>query len=165
MVVNVTGQQNVPTIRVNAKYENVINKNGGVYANGAWHNVTQYASGGFPRGSQLFWAREAGPELVGTLGGHTAVMNNDQIVASVSDGVARAIASIKFHMTGMPTIQSVQPDEKADEDLMYRAIVRALSDSELGGDIELDGEKLYRAMVKRNRQNTRATGVNALATA
>lgn len=164
-VVNVTGQQNVPTIRVNAKYENVINKNGGVYANGAWHNVTQYASGGFPRGSQLFWAREAGPELVGTLGGHTAVMNNDQIVASVSDGVARAIASIKFHMTGMPTIQSVQPDEKADEDLMYRAIVRALSDSELGGDIELDGEKLYRAMVKRNRQNTRATGVNALATA
>lgn len=163
--INVVGQENTPTIRVNAHVENVLNAGGGVYANGAWHNVTQYASGGLPRGSQLFWAREAGPELVGTLGGHTAVMNNDQIVASVSDGVARAIASIKFHMTGMPTIQSVQPDEKADEDLMYRAIVRALSDSELGGDIELDGEKLYRAMVKRNRQNTRATGVNALATA
>lgn len=39
---------------------------------------------------QLFIAREAGPELVGTLGGHTAVMNNDQIVASVSNGVAMA---------------------------------------------------------------------------
>ena len=44
--------------------------------------------------SQLFIARERGPELVGTLGGHTAVMNNDQIVASVSDGVARAVSSV-----------------------------------------------------------------------
>lgn len=138
---------------------------GGVFSGGQWHNIQQFASGGLARGSQLFWAREAGPELVGTLGGHTAVMNNDQIVASVSDGVARAIASIKFHMTGMPMIQPVRDDERADEEMMYRAIVRALSDSDLGGDIELDGEKLYRAVVRRNRQNTRATGVNALATA
>ena len=39
----------------------------------------------------MFIAREAGPELVGTLGGHTAVMNNDQIVASVSAGVYQAV--------------------------------------------------------------------------
>lgn len=39
-------------------------------------------------------AREAGTELVGNIGGHTAVVNNDQIVASVSDGVARAVASV-----------------------------------------------------------------------
>ena len=32
-----------------------------------------------------------------------------------------------------------------------------------GGDIELDGNTLYRAMVNRNRQNTRLTGVNAMA--
>ena len=41
----------------------------------------------------MFIAREAGPELVGTIGGHTSVMNNDQIVASVSDGVYRAVKS------------------------------------------------------------------------
>lgn len=51
------------------------------------------AAGGarFNRG-QLFVAREAGPELVaGIGGGRTAVMNNNQIVESVSDGVYRAM--------------------------------------------------------------------------
>jgi len=47
--------------------------------------------GGFTTG-QLFVAREAGPELVaGIGGGKTAVMNNDQIVQSVSDGVYKAV--------------------------------------------------------------------------
>lgn len=52
----------------------------------------QYAAGGFPDAGQMFVAREAGPELVGTIGGRTAVANNDQIVASVSQGVADANA-------------------------------------------------------------------------
>jgi len=50
------------------------------------------ASGGFVEQGQLFIAREAGPELVGSMGGHTAVANNDQIVAGISNGVARANA-------------------------------------------------------------------------
>lgn len=68
--------------------------NGGIYTGGMWHNITKYALGteNAPAG-QLFVAREAGPELVGTIGGHTAVVNNDQIVASVSDGVYRAVRS------------------------------------------------------------------------
>lgn len=63
---------------------------GGLYKNGKWSPIQQYAAGGSPNAGQVFVAREAGPELVGRLGGHTAVMNNDQIVASVSDGVRRA---------------------------------------------------------------------------
>jgi hypothetical protein len=39
---------------------------------------------------QLFIAREAGPELVGNIGNHTAVANNDQIVAGIASGVASA---------------------------------------------------------------------------
>ncbi len=68
--------------------------NGGIYTGGMWHNIAKYALGteNAPAG-QLFVAREAGPELVGTIGGHTAVVNNDQIVASVSDGVYRAVRS------------------------------------------------------------------------
>lgn len=47
--------------------------------------------GGFSTG-QLFVAREAGPELVANLGGgKSSVMNNDQIVDSVSSGVYRAV--------------------------------------------------------------------------
>lgn len=67
---------------------------GGVFSGGRWHDIKRYAAGGVPDMGQMFVAREAGPELVGTLGGHTAVMNNDQIVASVSDGVARAVAAV-----------------------------------------------------------------------
>ena len=34
------------------------------------------ASGGFPSMGQMFIAREAGPELVGTIGSRSAVVNN-----------------------------------------------------------------------------------------
>lgn len=69
------------------------NADGGVYANGTWKPVQQYAMGGVPDMGQMFIARESGPELVGSIGGHTAVMNNDQIVASVSNGVYQAVKS------------------------------------------------------------------------
>lgn len=49
--------------------------------------VSTYESGGLPDFGQLFLARESGPELVGTIGGRNAVVNNDQIVESVSKGV------------------------------------------------------------------------------
>ena len=38
-------------------------------------------------------AREAGPELVGKIGKHTAVMNNNQIVDSVKAGVYEAVSA------------------------------------------------------------------------
>lgn len=68
---------------------------GGIFENGSWHNITKYASGGTPNMGQLFYAREKGPELVGTLKGRgTAVVNNDQIVASVSQGVSDAVYNV-----------------------------------------------------------------------
>lgn len=52
-----------------------------------------FASGGFPEGD-LFMAREGGmPEMVGRIGNRTAVANNDQIVAAISDGVFSAVVS------------------------------------------------------------------------
>ncbi len=38
-------------------------------------------------------AREAGPELVGTVGGRTAVANNDQIVEGIRQGVYEAVTA------------------------------------------------------------------------
>lgn len=67
---------------------------GGVFSGGRWHDIKRYAAGGVPDMGQMFVAREAGPELVGTLGGHTAVMNNDQIVSSVANGVAQATEAV-----------------------------------------------------------------------
>lgn len=66
---------------------------GGVYKNGGWQPITAAAGGGAFNTGQMFIAREAGPELVGTIGGRSAVMNNNQIVSSVAAGVASANAT------------------------------------------------------------------------
>ena len=50
-----------------------------------------YANGGFPESGQMFIARESGPEMVGTMGGRTAVANNDQIVQGIAGGVSSAM--------------------------------------------------------------------------
>jgi len=65
---------------------------GGILVNGKWQPINYYASGTLsaPVG-QMFVARENGPELVGNIGNHTAVMNNDQIVSSVAYGVESAV--------------------------------------------------------------------------
>lgn len=94
-----------------------------------------YAKGGFPDMGQLFIAREAGAELVGNIGGRTAVMNNDQIVESVSAGVYQAV------------------------------IAALGSGGDEGGDtqiiINLDGEKIYenQQKVARNRGYNLGMGV------
>lgn len=53
-----------------------------------------YATGGFPETGQMFIANEKGPELVGNIGSSTAVVNNNQIVESVAQGVASAVSSV-----------------------------------------------------------------------
>lgn len=52
--------------------------------------IPYFAQGGFVDEGQLFIAREAGAEMVGTIGNRTAVANNDQIVEGISAGVANA---------------------------------------------------------------------------
>lgn len=54
-------------------------------------SVDWYANGGFPDAGQLFIANESGPEIVGSIGGKTAVANNDQIVEAIAQGVFRAV--------------------------------------------------------------------------
>jgi len=90
--------------------------------------IPQFASGGFPNSGQMFIARENGiPEMVGNIGGHTAVANNDQIVQAVAQGVSSAV---------YPAV--------------YKAILDASSQTGggTGGDIvvTLNGEELLRAV-------------------
>ena len=54
-------------------------------------SIKPKAEGGFLNEGELFVAREAGPEMVGTINGRTAVANNDQIVEAISVGVAKAM--------------------------------------------------------------------------
>ena len=65
-----------------------------------------FASGGYPDEGQLFIAREAGPEMVGTIGGRTAVANNDQIVEGIRQGVFEAVsAAMANNGTSEPVVK------------------------------------------------------------
>lgn len=91
-----------------------------------------FAMGGFPSTGQMFIAREAGPELVGTIGGHTAVANNNDIVAAVSQGVASAVASVM----GGSGSQNIA--------------------------VNVDGRNLFNIMVNQNNAYVRQTGTSPL---
>ena len=52
----------------------------------------------------MFIANERGPELVGSIGGHTAVANNDQIVEAVSIGVYNAMMDAMNSQNGRQDI-------------------------------------------------------------
>ena len=81
-------------------------------------NVSWYASGGFPTEGELFVAREAGPEMVGSIGGKTAVANNDQIVDSVSRGVYQAVVAAMGSSRGDQVVEA-----KVNDKVLFEVIV------------------------------------------
>ena len=54
--------------------------------------ISMYANGGMVNQGQLFVAGEMGPELIGTMGGQTAVANQNQIIEGIKQGVMEAMA-------------------------------------------------------------------------
>ena len=98
-------------------------------------SVPEYAMGGFPEQGQMFIAREAGAEMVGSIGRRTAVANNDQIVAGIAGGVAEA---------------------NAEQNALLReqnALLSALLEKESG--VYLDGKNLTRSVEKYQRERGR----------
>ena len=77
-----------------------------------------YANGGFPAEGQMFVAREAGPELVGTIGSRSAVANNDQIVESVSKGVYRAVVQAMGQSNGSQVVEA-----KVNDKVLFEVVV------------------------------------------
>lgn len=80
-------------------------------------NIEMFANGGFPRSGELFIAREAGPELVGSIGGKTAVGGNDQIERAIFNAVLTAMSQAMANSSSQPI--------------------------ELNQKIELDGDVIY----------------------
>lgn len=97
------------------------NAGGGIYRNGRWHPITAAAGGGTFTTGQMFVAREAGPELVGTIGGNTAVMNNNQIVSSVAAGVYEAVVSA-MAQAGSGQAPTIEVTVQADTETLYRQV-------------------------------------------
>lgn len=93
------------------------------YANG-------FASGGFPDTGELFVAREAGPELVGTIGGKTAVANNDDIVAGIASANTGVINAI-YGMANMivKAVESIDTDVVLDGESMADKLYRPMQNA------------------------------------
>lgn len=66
--------------------------NGGIYSNGSWKNIQQYANGGAPSHGTLFWAGEAGAEVVAHANGKTEVLNQSQIASAIYSAVYSAMS-------------------------------------------------------------------------
>lgn len=98
-------------------------------------SIPRLANGGVVNEGQAFIARERGPELVGNVGSKTAVMNNDQIVESVSNGVYRA----------MKEAMSENTEEGQTEINVY-----------------VGGELAYRDFVKRHNAEVNVKGYSPL---
>jgi hypothetical protein len=94
-----------------------------------------YANGGFPTTGQMFIAREAGAEMVGSIGHRTAVANNDQIVNGIANGVAEA----NYEQNALLREQN--------------SLLRAILEKDSG--VYLDGRTLTNSVEKYQRERGR----------
>ena len=86
-------------------------------------SIPRLAEGGFVEQGQMFIAREAGPELVGSIGNKTAVANNDQIVSGIEAGVYRAVvaANASNRTGGTQTIRIIN---EIDGDVVGEKVIQ-----------------------------------------
>lgn len=85
----------------------------------------KFAEGGFPEKGQLFVANEAGPELVGKMGGRTTVANNQQITDGIRQAAYEGMRDAMANNGGNNNITISLDGGKMDNN----AIVRALAPS------------------------------------
>lgn len=85
-----------PKIKGNAQITVVQRALGGIFSNGVWKNIKQYASGGIPTHGTLFNAGERGPEIVGHIGNRTEVLNQSQLASVMYEAVSRALTNSDF---------------------------------------------------------------------
>lgn len=98
-------------------------------------SIPRLAEGGFPAEGQMFIAREAGPEMVGSIGRRTAVANNDQIISGIAGGVATA---------------------NEEQNVLLReqnSLLRAILEKDSG--VYLDGKNLTNSVEKYQRERGR----------
>ena len=100
--------------------------------------IPMLANGGFVDQGQLFIAREAGAEMVGSIGRRTAVANNDQIVDGITYGVREANDDV------VTAIYAVA-----------QQIIAEMRNQDNGGG---GGYDFDRAVYEANRRNARVYG-------
>lgn len=110
---------------VNDTLTDIFNPFGGVIK--LAKNKFGFADGGFPDDGQLFLAGESGPEFVGSVGGHTAVANNDQIVEGIREGVESAMAKQNELLRQQNELLKALLEKESTSEISVSSISQAIS--------------------------------------
>ena len=141
---------------------------GGIFANGAWGNIPSYANGTTNAHGSLFLAGEAGPEIVGHVGGRTEVLNKSQIAAAMYQAVRSAMSNLTLDANfygdrygngedDYETMYQAMYDAftaatagSADRDREKVALLRQISDKDYNLEISTSG--INKAQMRTNRR-------------
>jgi hypothetical protein len=119
-------------------FNSIASAAGGIFQGGKHYSIPQYASGtsSVSHGT-LFWAGEAGPEIVGHAGGRTEVLNKSQLAAAMYQAVNSAMQGVTLDANFYGGSESAEDNY----DTMYQAMYDAFS-AAMAGSAERDREKV-----------------------
>ena len=125
--------------------------NGGMVSEGGrarwWNSIPKYAGGTSRAHGTLFAAGEAGPEIVGHIGGRTEVLNQSQLAqtmrGAVTGGMIAALRGIEFRLPAMATGSVVPYDVSAQI---------AKSSAELRSTLDANNEDLIQTIISVSGQ-------------
>lgn len=143
---------------------------GGIFSNGAWSNIPQYAGGTANAHGSLFLAGEAGPEIVGHVGGRTEVLNKSQLASAMFSAVQAAMAPAAANFAAAASnmsAASVGVDLETLAEMVRQGVEQAMSRSndydrqkvellrsinEKDSTVEVSTSSINRAQTRMNRR-------------
>lgn len=122
---------------------------GGIFQNGSWQSIPQYAGGGFPHGS-MFIAGENGAEVVGHIGGRTEVLNASQLAAVMYSSIVAGMSRTSGFEAAVGDALAGRMD---DQNRLLEEQNRLLEQMLAGGLVaEISSSSISRAEAWRNRR-------------
>lgn len=113
---------------------------GGVIERGAWNGIPKYEGGTNNAHGTMFIAGEAGPEVVGHVGGRTEVLNRSQLASTMYAAVRNAMQGVQI-AAAIYTPESDNRNAESDYNTMYKAMFDAFT-AAMSQNNERDKEKV-----------------------
>ena len=153
------------------------NEKGGVYSNGTWKNIPQYASGTIDalKHGSVFVAGENGPEVAGHINGRTEILNRSQLASIMYTSITRGMAQFRnAQMVKPPQLEYANGIVNAMADGVARAndsssiaeqnrlleeqnrLLRQIASK----DVTISSRDIFRATQKEARDYSNRTGAS-----
>ena len=118
---------------------------GGSFFGGRWHDIPQFANGTANAHGSLFVAGEAGPEIVGHVGGRTEVLNKSQLASAMFEAVrsamAPAVSGIAYAAESMGALDGIE-----DMDALLELVRRGSEATERQNELLLQQNEYLRSI-------------------